>query len=261
MEDKKMFLFDLDGTLIDWRLGINQPSKQMFKAFQALRNHGFLVMVASGRLVPLITKLLGDFKFDGYILSDGAHVILNDEEITSSPLKQSDVERIVFLARSLSLEYGLLFKNGAYLQKDGLIEPFLKRANFDMDKVDYKNDTEPVFKMYLHCPKDKQAEIIKELDCFNLAFEDDYDLIEIRNKQETKASGLKKILDKLEIKTENTYFFGDGFNDIEIFKMVGHPYVMENANQKLYCYGTICKSVKDDGVYLKVMEILTNMSQ
>ena len=54
--------------------------------------------------------------------------------------------------------------------------------------------------------KEKQNEIIEQFGCFNLAFEDDYDLIEIRNKYHSKASGLKAILTRLEIETENTYF-------------------------------------------------------
>ena len=32
----------------------------------------------------------------------------------------------------------LLFKDGAYLQKDGVIAPFLKKANFDMNKINYE---------------------------------------------------------------------------------------------------------------------------
>ena len=110
--------------------------------------------------------------------------------------------------------------------------------------------------MMLKLLKKKQNEIIEQFGCFNLAFEDDYDLIEIRNKYHSKASGLKAILTRLEIETENTYFFGDGFNDVEIFNMVGHPYVMENAAPELYQYGTICQPVEADGAYLKVMEIL-----
>ena len=253
MKKKKLILFDMDGTLIDWRQGIDKPTKQMFEAFQKLREHGFLVMIASGRLLPLITVPLRGFEFDGYLLSDGAHVILNGEEIIKEPLDHGDVERTISLARSLTLEYGLLFKDGAYLQKDGVIAPFLKKANFDMNKIKYDDQ---VFKLYIHCQKKKQNEIIEQFGCFNLAFEDDYDLIEIRNKYHSKASGLKAILTRLEIETENTYFFGDGFNDVEIFNMVGHPYVMENAAPELYQYGTICQPVEADGAYLKVMEIL-----
>ena len=126
MKKKKLILFDMDGTLIDWRQGIDKPTKQMFEAFQKLREHGFLVMIASGRLLPLITVPLRGFEFDGYLLSDGAHVILNGEEIIKEPLDHGDVERTISLARSLTLEYGLLFKDGAYLQKDGVIAPFLK---------------------------------------------------------------------------------------------------------------------------------------
>ena len=41
MKKKKLILFDMDGTLIDWRQGIDKPTKQMFEAFQKLREHGF----------------------------------------------------------------------------------------------------------------------------------------------------------------------------------------------------------------------------
>ena len=66
-------------------------------------------------------------------------LFLNGEEIIKEPLDHGDVERTISLARSLTLEYGLLFKDGAYLQKDGVIAPFLKKANFDMNKLIMKN--------------------------------------------------------------------------------------------------------------------------
>ena len=47
MKKKKLILFDMDGTLIDWRQGIDKPTKQMFEAFQKLREHGFLVMIVT----------------------------------------------------------------------------------------------------------------------------------------------------------------------------------------------------------------------
>lgn len=163
MKKKKLILFDMDGTLIDWRQGIDKPTKQMFEAFQKLREHGFLVMIASGRLLPLITVPLRGFEFDGYLLSDGAHVILNGEEIIKEPLDHGDVERTISLARSLTLEYGLLFKDGAYLQKDGVIAPFLKKANFDMNKINYEKYDDQVFKLYIHCQKKNKMRLLNNL--------------------------------------------------------------------------------------------------
>ena len=66
-----------------------------------------------------------------------------------------------------------------------------------MNKINYEKYDDQVFKLYIHCQKKKQNEIIEQFGCFNLAFEDDYDLIEIRNKYHSKASGLKSILTRL----------------------------------------------------------------
>lgn len=256
MKEKKLFLFDMDGTLIDWRQGIIKPSKKAVTAFHELKKQGHLVMIASGRLVPLITIPLEDFKFDGYLLSDGAHVIVDNQELVTQPLHQDDVDEAIGLAKSLDLEYGLLFKDGAYVKENGIIGPFLKKACFDMEAITYSDASKEAFKLYIHCPKEKQGMIVDKLSKFNLAFEDDYDLIELRNKNCSKASGLKKILKLVEVSEDNTYFFGDGFNDVEIFKMVKHPFVMGNANHNLYQYGTVCKRVEEDGVAVKMEELL-----
>lgn len=258
MKEKKLFLFDMDGTLIDWRQGIIKPSKKAITAFHELKRQGHLVMIASGRLAPLITIPLQDFEFDGYLLSDGAHVIVDNQELIAHSLNQDDVDEVVGLAKSLDLEYGLLFKDGAKVKKDGKIGSFLKKACFDMKMVNYSDsdDNKEAFKLYIHCPKEKQSMIVDKLSKFNLAFEDDYDLIELRNKSCSKASGLKKILKLVGVSEDNTYFFGDGFNDVEIFKMVKHPFVMGNAHQDLYQYGIVCKRVEEDGVAIKMEELL-----
>lgn len=256
MDERKLILFDMDGTLIDWRKQLNQPSPEFFKILETLKQHNYLIMIASGRLLPLITKPLNHYHFDGYILSDGAHVIFNNKEMIYEPLEDQDVQDFIALATQNHYEYALLSNQHTFVQRDGIIASFLEKAQYDMDTVSYTNKNEKVLKMYLHCPKDKQKEILPYLNHFSLAFEDDYELIEIRNKNHSKASGLKFILDTLNIKKENTYFFGDGYNDIEIFRYVGHPFVMGNANKDLYQYGTVCQSVYENGVYLKIKEIL-----
>lgn len=256
MKEKKLFLFDMDGTLIDWRQGIIKPSEKAIKIFNELNRQGHLVMIASGRLVPLITIPLQDYKFDGYLLSDGAHVIVDNQELITCPLNQDDVDEAIGLAKSLDLEYGLLYKDGAYVKENGIVQPFLKKACFDMTMISHSDDNKEAFKLYIHCPKEKQGMIVDKLSKFNLAFEDDYDLIELRNKNCSKASGLKKILKLVEVSEDNTYFFGDGFNDVEIFKMVKHPFVMGNAHQDLYQYGTVCKRVEEDGVAIKMEELM-----
>lgn len=247
----------MDGTLIDWHNGIIKPSKEMFEAFELLRQKGFLVMIASGRSYPLITNPLKDFKFDGYILSDGAHIILNDEDIVKKPINQDDVNKAINLAKELSLEYGVFGKDKTYLKEDGEYISFFNRANHDMDLISFDKHDE-AYKVVIHCNEVTKQEVVSKLDYFNQGIEEDY-FIEFRSKQCSKASGLKIILEKTGIDVKNTYFFGDGFNDVEIFKMVGHPYVMANANEDLYKYGTVCKSVYEDGVNHQVRQLLQEL--
>ncbi len=256
MNTKKLILFDLDGTLIDWRKNINTPTDEFFHILNELRNEGFLIMVASGRLKSLIEKPIGTFEFDGYILSDGAHVIVNQNELFLDSMDDHHVQYLKNLAINHGLEYGLLYKDSAFLVNNGYTEDFLNRALFDMNKVLHHEISQPVLKMYIHVHKDQQDFILDHLSNCKYALEEDYNLIEIRSENFSKASGLKLVLDHLDIKSENTYFFGDGFNDIEIFKMVGHPFVMGNAHKDLHTYGTVCKSIVDNGVYLQLKEIL-----
>ena len=44
-----------------------------------------------------------------------------------------------------------------------------------------------------------------------------------------KGIGIKKLLTILKIERDNSYAFGDGFNDVCMFKVVGHPIAMGNA--------------------------------
>nr|WP_318037445.1 HAD hydrolase family protein [uncultured Faecalibacillus sp.] len=49
----------------------------------------------------------------------------------------------------------------------------------------------------------------------------------------SKASGVQKVLEHLQIDKEHSYAFGDGLNDLEMIRYVGHGIAMENAVDEL----------------------------
>ena len=52
------------------------------------------------------------------------------------------------------------------------------------------------------------------------------------------------------IKREDTYCFGDGINDLEMLKAVGHPVIMANADERIKKYGfENTNDVIDNGFY------------
>ena len=65
----------------------------------------------------------------------------------------------------------------------------------------------------------------------HLTFSDDY-YLEAMPHNISKGHSLKWLLDKLSLPLANTMAFGDGFNDVEMFKAVAHPVLMTNASEQ-----------------------------
>lgn len=78
---------------------------------------------------------------------------------------------------------------------------------------------------------------------------------EIYLKRNTKAHGILKVLDILNIPIENSYAFGDGINDIEMLSTVGCGIAMGNASDEVKKYAhKVTESVHDDGVAVGIKE-------
>jgi len=103
------------------------------------------------------------------------------------------------------------------------------------------------------CPNDETVE-----KCLNIVQRnEDYDYVnsialksfELYSKKNTKATGIIKALEYLDIDINNSYAFGDGKNDIEMLETVGCGIAMGNACDSIKKYANeITTSIHDDGV-------------
>jgi len=76
---------------------------------------------------------------------------------------------------------------------------------------------------------------------------------ELYSKTNSKASGILKVLEFLEIPLENSYAFGDGKNDIEMLSTVGLGIAMGNADDHVKSYAKrVTDTVQNDGVALGI---------
>jgi hydroxymethylpyrimidine pyrophosphatase-like HAD family hydrolase len=66
----------------------------------------------------------------------------------------------------------------------------------------------------------------------HLTFSDEY-YLEAMPKNISKGDALKTLAEHSQLPLANSMAFGDGFNDVEMFRTVTHPVVMENASEKL----------------------------
>ena len=253
---KKAIFFDVDGTLIDCMNGMKDMSISVKQAIRKVQENGDYVFISTGRPYALLDEKILNFGFDGFILANGAHVIINNETIHSEPIEKEFIKGIVNELENNNIEYVLQSELYSYMKesckefydyydKIGISRTYFKDT-FNVEEID-------VHKLEMLCP----SEEIKEL-CLNLIKtnpECDYfssvnkSAVEVYLKKNTKGTAILKAIEYLDVKIENTYAFGDGKNDIEMLSTVGCGIAMGNASDEVKKYSNkITDTVQNDGV-------------
>lgn len=89
---KKLLLFDVDGTLIDYDGTLPESIK---KAISKARENGHLAVIVTGRSRSHIEEPILDIGFDGMIGGNGAYIELDNKVIKDETIQVEDVKRIV----------------------------------------------------------------------------------------------------------------------------------------------------------------------
>lgn len=72
----------------------------------------------------------------------------------------------------------------------------------------------------------------------------------------TKADGIRKLIKHLSMNIEDTFAFGDGINDIEMFQAAGCGIAMGNAHEKLKKVSRfVTDYVFSHGIYNALMKL------
>ena len=61
-----------------------------------------------------------------------------------------------------------------------------------------------------------------------------------------KGMAIIKLCQYLNVDLEHTYGFGNDYNDIDMFSVVNHSIIMENADEELKKYATIITESNDE---------------
>lgn len=79
----------------------------------------------------------------------------------------------------------------------------------------------------------------------------------VSNSNSNKGQGIAELCKKINIELKNTIAIGDDFNDLDMFKVVGHSVAMENANENIKkVVDEITLSNDEDGVAIFLDKLL-----
>lgn len=254
----KAVFFDIDGTLIDCLNGITDITPRVKRAIRKLQEKGNYVFIATGRPYAFLNDALLNFGFDGFVLTNGAYVNVNDKCIYKESINKKIVEELAYDFEARNIEYILQGEKYSYIKDDykrlhsfydsySISKKYLE-GKYDLEKVD-------IYKIELLCNDKKGVDYCLSLGEKNFDYVHNLNegTFELYSKKNSKASGILKVLGSLDIPIENSYAFGDGKNDIEMLSTVGCGIAMGNADDYVKSYAKkITDTVQNDGVALEI---------
>ena len=254
MEKKAIFL-DVDGTLV---ANHGKMTEQVKKAITLARNQGHKVFICTGRNKIGIRNELEEVNFDGFIASAGSYIEVADEVVHI--VYNYECTDITYMSPKM-MEF---FVGGNNEEATNSEMERLKAEQSDKFNVRDMNeyDGRGIHKIsFIAMRQEDFDHAFKELkENFNFVVHDMFGSKningEIMSKLDNKGTGIKRIVDYLNIDMEDTIGFGDSMNDYEMIDAVKCGVVMDNGSARLKeIADRICKSVDEDGVYYEFIDL------
>lgn len=243
-----IIFFDIDGTLATGKT-VPQSAKE---AIKILRDKKDLVFICTGRNVNYVRNNFSRYA-DGFICNNGRLAYYKNEVIFDVPIDDKTVSCIISKLDELKAGYVFHTKShGYYNGPDDLSDilsitgdaGYLRHGFDDRDNVFYNFDI--CFYDFDHYRLIKEK--LEDLCIFNphgLHHSADVTVIGA-----DKSDALKAVADKLKVRIENTYAFGDGMNDINMLKAAGHGIAMGNSQAPCKeAAEYVTSDINDDGIY------------
>lgn len=268
---KKIYISDLDGTLLRNNGTISEYSKQ--KLIELL-NNGLDFTVASARSVVAIQSILKDIplklpviEVNGAYISDfktGRHQVVNS-------IAPEVVQEIYRLASSYNFKPFLSVFNGSEdclyyqeIQNEGMDWYFKDRTSVKDRRLRKTFALDSVLSQDIVCftiidKEDKLIEIMSllkeqlsneiEIHFMENFYSPGWYWLTINDKKASKDQAIKLLIDDLGLSSDNLVVFGDNSNDEKMFKLASKGVAVENAKDSLKSYAAeIIGSNEDDSV-------------
>mgnify|MGYP000300304594 CR=1 FL=1 len=233
---------DLDGTLLTTKSDV---SKITISEIKRIKNKTQIILVSARmpKAMRYVQKDLG-ILHEPIICYNGALILEDNKEISSTIITISQLELIYTLAKKHQIKLGLYYKDEWYVEKDServqkekkhtKVDPVFK--NIDTVLKEWKKKNAGAHKVMLMGTKESadiafsqlQQTLSKELNIYR----SNDTLIELAPKSVSKLSAIKELLKKNDT-LKNVISFGDNYNDINMLQHTGCGVAVGNAREEV----------------------------
>lgn len=267
--DWKIVFSDIDGTVLNSE---HRLLSSTIKSVQILASKNIPFVLVSARMPTAMKLIVDEMKVKMPMISYGGALVLDEQNhiLYDNKINKVDTKAIIDEIESLKSEKIVVnyYSNDNWYVKDKdnlavKIEESI--TNVKASQVDFKElinkdilpnkilcMTKVNSSSRIECMLKEKFPQLNVVRSSNI-------LLEIMNKDVSKANGLKVLLDYLQIKSSQAVAFGDNYNDLDMLKFVGRGVVMQNAPEEIKKQMKyITKSNNKDGIYeyLKKLDLV-----
>lgn len=261
----KIILSDVDGTFLADDKSVPALTA---KAAKAIFDKGLKLVFVSARMPEAIYLITDNIKLPHtpLICYNGAFILTEDEQvICDKKIPADDAKNILseMFKRWQDISVSCYVGRKWYVQKiDSRIEKEILNTDAfaelaDFDELIGKNILPN--KIFVRCEPPTCLEMERELGKIftNLnVVRSAPHLLEVMDKNVSKASGIKILLEHYGLTVDEAIAFGDNFNDVEMLKFIPQSVAMGNAPDEVKkIAAAVTDSNEDSGIYTYLRKI------
>ena len=246
----KIFISDLDGTLIYKAKNHVKPNRANVKALKKLESKNIKLAVATGRLEKSIKEVEKNLKIPLYKISVNGAVIsdIDNKVIHESFLARDTVRAIIKKLEKRYMKdiyfYVLVtdkdnnyFRSGIFISK---IANLLYKKRFNARYLAKKHlrlllsEREKVLKVNIVTEKDKKSGILEEMQgefAESEIFITGSRSVEIGPENNSKGTAVLRLLEYLGISPDEAAYIGDSYNDLPGFEVCKYSFAMSHSEE------------------------------
>lgn len=251
----QILFFDVDGTLYNSEKILPNSA---YNAIQEARKNGYEIAIATGRAPFMIKSIIDELEIDTYVAFNGQYVVCKGELIFTDSIPKEELKEIIEFGEPLN--HPVVFLDDremvASVHNHEFITKSLNTLRYPYPRIDptfYENNN--VYQTLI-CMEEKDEALYRN-QFKNVKFVRWHPYsCDILPKDGSKARGIQKVLEKLNIPLRNSFAFGDGLNDIEMLQTVGTSIAMGNAHEKVKKVAKVVADHVDHDGLAKVMKQL-----
>ncbi len=235
----KLVFFDYDGTLVDERDHIYEPTLKTRESIKKLQANHTLCFLATGRALSYLPPTIQSLHLDGFITCNGAVITLNDSIIYGQYFSPSQIEAQIHYGEQHGLNFFLEGNQKVYVkdlkEKEFLhfVDYFQMDMNWFTDLNQYPNDQISKITFLAH----NQEDVIKHGTLLSKDYMISYHRgcfsFDISQKHLSKGTAIDYLKEHFHLDKEDCISFGDGDNDYALIKHAGYGIVMKKHHPSL----------------------------